>query len=496
MNRKISFFKNKKGNFFLKYFFVFSSIVLASFFVIGIALMIFATTTISSQTLKDTKAHATELSKMTSELLGSSEIQDNPRGAVLTLCKNIELLSKSTNCDAFITDKDGNVIVCPHTMSGFDLSTAKMCETHAEIKIPSTYLQRVKNGTVTEFSTLNGAYDGYHSISMMPIYVNHTYQGVCVVASPISDNLVNYIEKAFIMFVVSAAIALVVVTIAVSLMTEHIAKPIRELENATKCYASGDFSYRVPELNSNDELAELITKFNAMATSLSQIEDSRRSFVANVSHEFKTPMTTIGGFINGILDGTIPPEKQGYYLNIVSSEIKRLSKMVNMMLNISKIETGNVNMKIEKFDISQKLVTTFLGFEQLISEKNIEVNGFEDLVPAVIHGDSAMIDQAIYNLADNAVKFTEKGGKITVNTACDNNYVYFAITNTGKGIPEKDLEKVFQRFYKVDESRSTDVKSTGLGLYLIKSIIDLHNGTITLESEVDKFTRFTVRLPK
>lgn len=492
----MTFLKNKKGSFFLKYFLLFSSIILVSFLVIGIALMIFATTTLSSQALEDAKTHATTLSQMTSGLLGSTTIQDNPKGAVLTMCKNVELMAESTNCDVFITDKDGNVIVCEHTLSGFELTSAKACEIHEKIKVPSKYLQRVKNGAVTEFTTLDGAYESYHSVAMVPIYVDHTYQGICTVASPISDNLVTYIQKVFLMFVVSAAIALVIVTIAVSLMTEHIAKPIRNLETATKCYASGDFSYRVPELNSNDELAQLITKFNAMATSLSQIENSRRSFVANVSHEFKTPMTTIGGFINGILDGTIPPEKQDYYLGIVSSEISRLSRMVNMMLNISKIETGNVDMNIEKFDISQKLVTSFLGFEQLISQKNIEVCGFEDLSPAVVRGDNAMIDQVIYNLADNAVKFTNEGGKITVNTACDNKYVYFAITNTGKGIPEKDLQKVFQRFYKVDQSRSTDVKSTGLGLYLIKSIVDLHNGTITLESEVDNFTRFTVRLPK
>jgi signal transduction histidine kinase len=207
-------------------------------------------------------------------------------------------------------------------------------------------------------------------------------------------------------------------------------------------------------------------------------------------------MTTIGGFINGILDGTIPEEKQSYYLEIVSSEINRLSRMVTTMLNISKIETGNVEMNIESFDLSSKIVSTFLGFEQLVSKKNIEIIGMEDLKPAIIHGDSAMLDQVIYNLADNAVKFTDNGGKIIVNTASDKKYVYLAITNTGKGIPEKDLEKVFDRFYKVDQSRSTDTKSTGLGLYLIRSILSLHNGTITVESEPGSFTRFTVKLPK
>ena len=170
--------------------------------------------------------------------------------------------------------------------------------------------------------------------------------------------------------------------------------------------------------------------------------------------------------------------------------------MVTMMLNISKIETGNADLTIEQFDISGKLVTTFLGFEQLVSKKNIEVGGFEDLQQAFVHGDSAMIDQVIYNLVDNAVKFTNEGGKIIVNTATDKKYSYFSVTNTGSGIPKKDIGKIFERFYKVDQSRSTDVKSTGLGLFLVKSIVDLHGGTITVDSEPDNFTRFTVKLPK
>ena len=165
-------------------------------------------------------------------------------------------------------------------------------------------------------------------------------------------------------------------------------------------------------------------------------------------------------------------------------------------INISKIETGNIDMNIEQFDVSGKLVSTFLGFEQLISDKKIAVMGLEDLSKTTVHGDSAMIDQVVYNLVDNAVKFTDENGKILVNTANDNKYAYFSIINSGKGIPKDDLKRVFDRFYKVDASRSTDVKSTGLGLYLVKSIVDLHGGTISVESEVNNFTRFTVKLPK
>lgn len=488
--------KGKKGAFFFKYFTIFSSIVLISFIVIGTSFMTLFTTTIVNQVTADTKTTASNLAQMTTELFKSDITRDNPQAAVITMCKNIEFISRSKGYDAFICNKNGEVMVCSETLDEFFANNQTICEEHGDIIIPSLQVQKVMGGEFNELSKLNGVYDSYYSICMSPLYLEDSFIGFCVVSAPIKDSLLPNLGKVFLMFVLSAAAALLLVTVAVSFMTERIAKPIRNLETATKCYSSGDFSYRVPELNTNDELAVLVTKFNTMATSLSQIENSRRSFVANVSHEFKTPMTTIGGFINGILDGTIPPEKQEYYLKIVSGEINRLSKMVTTMLNISKIETGNVDMNIEQFDITPKLVTTFLGFEQLISKKNIEVVGFEDLQSATIHGDSAMIDQVVYNLADNAVKFTNEGGTITVITATDKKYTYFAITNTGKGIPPKEIDKVFDRFYKVDQSRSTDVKSTGLGLYLIKSIIDLHNGLITVESEVDSFTRFTVKLPK
>ncbi len=488
--------KNKKGAFFFKYFFIFSAIVLASFLVIGITLMIFITNFMSTQVLDETRTNAYELAKTTTQLLNSDLVKNNPEAAVLIMCQNVDIMADTTANDVYICNTNGQIEICPETVDNYSLEINSSCQKHEKIKIPATFVQRVKTGRVSEFSTLGDSYETSHSISMEPFYINNTFHGFCVVATPIDGEFLNGIGYIFTVFLISAAIALVLVTIAVFIMTSKIAKPIRNLETATTLYSSGDFSYKVPEINSNDELAHLITRFNAMATSLSQIENSRRSFVANVSHEFKTPMTTIGGFINGILDGTIPPEKQDYYLKIVSAEIDRLSKMVNMMLNISKIETGNVTLNIESIDLSQRLVTTLLGFEQLISKKNIEIVGVEDLKAATVHCDGAMLDQVIYNLVDNAVKFTNEKGKIIVNTATDKQYVYLSITNTGKGIPEKDLKKVFDRFYKVDQSRSTDTKSTGLGLYLIKSILNLHNGTITVESDGNTFTRFTVKLPK
>ncbi len=486
----------RNGSFFLKYFFIFSAIILSSFILVGVSLAAFTGNYLSTEVLNKTNINAEELAEATTDILMSDTMTENTEAAVLLICENVKTINEVTGDDVFICDKTGKVIFCPQTVPDYSINYDTYCPKHSKTIIPSEYIQKAKSGSVLEFTTLGDTYSAPHSVAIKPFYIDNTYIGFCVVASPLDGTLMTSLKNILVMFLISAAIILVLVFIVVYFMTGRIAKPIKNLEKATTLYSSGDFSYRAPELKSRDELASLISKFNAMATSLEQIDNSRRCFIANVSHEFKTPMTTIGGFINGILDGTIPPEKQNYYLGIVSSEINRLSKMVNVMLNISKIETGNVQMNIETIDLSAKIVSVFLGFEQLISKKNIEIVGLDDLQSITVRGDSPMLEQSIYNLVDNAVKFTDTNGKIIVNTASDSNYVYLAITNTGKGIPEKDLTKVFDRFYKVDQSRSTDVKSTGLGLYLIKSIVNLHNGRVTVESEVNKFTRFTIKLPK
>ncbi len=332
-------FRSKKGAFFFKYFSIFSAIVLISFLIIGLALTFLISGFLQSQNRDTTSLYAKEIASTMSELVESKSVANNPEGAVLILLNSIDLMSDCTGYDVFICNKDGSVAACAELLSNFKLNSTP-CEKHNDLIISKAYIQKVKDGGVAEFSTMDEFYHSVHSVSMAPIIIKDDFTGFAVVAAPIEVSLLSNLETTLKMFLFAAGLALILVTIAVYIMTERIAKPIRNLENATRCYSSGDFTYRVPELRSHDELAGLITKFNSMATSLEQLENSRRSFVANVSHEFKTPMTTIGGFINGILDGTIPPEKQDYYLSIVSSEINRLSKMVTMMLNISKIETS------------------------------------------------------------------------------------------------------------------------------------------------------------
>jgi signal transduction histidine kinase len=270
---------------------------------------------------------------------------------------------------------------------------------------------------------------------------------------------------------------------------------------AAKQYATGDFSTRVAinrgkfRIFGYDEVDELVQAFNTMAQALASLEMSRRSFVANVSHELKTPMTTIGGFIDGILDGTISEDKEKQYLKVVSDEVKRLSRLVTGMLNMSKIEAGELDLKPQKFDISEMLFMTLLSFEQVIDNKHIEIRGLDTMQPNPIVADKDMINQVVYNLVDNAVKFTPEAGYIEVTSKADAEKIILKIKNSGRGIPDEEIEKIFERFYKVDKSRSYDVKGAGMGLYIIKTIVELHGGHISARSKYGEYAEFIVQLP-
>jgi signal transduction histidine kinase len=206
-------------------------------------------------------------------------------------------------------------------------------------------------------------------------------------------------------------------------------------------------------------------------------------------------MTTIGGFIDGIIDGTIPQEKQSYYLGIVHDEIKRLSRMVESMLNISRLESKETELKLEAFDFKEQVLGVVVSQEQRIVKKGLDIVGLDTLPDITIKADKDLIYRVVYNLVDNAIKFTNDGGKIEFNIKNDLNNLTFRIQNTGKGIPQGELPYVFERFYKVDKSRSANKESTGLGLYIVKTIIKNHGGAISVSSVEDKFTAFEFNLP-
>ena len=285
----------------------------------------------------------------------------------------------------------------------------------------------------------------------------------------------------------------VIMFFAIYAMTYKMTKPLRLMSEASRAMAKGDFSKCIPVM-SDDEIGELSASFNMMTNSLAQLEEMRKSFVANVSHELKTPMTTIGGFIDGILDGTIEPDKQGYYLGVVSDEVKRLSRLVQSMLSMSRLESGEFVLKPELFDLRELIFTIVISQEQSIEQKKICVSGLDELQAVSINADKDLIHQAIYNLVDNAIKFTEDGGNIGFTLKLENNKTILTVTNTGAGIPQKDLPFIFERFYKVDKSRSSGKNSTGLGLYIVKTIVNAHGGTVAAASKEGEYTAFKIVL--
>lgn len=489
--------KNKRGAFFLKYFVILALTIVIGFIITGLVLMFFVINFSRQETLADLSKNSIGISDFTAELLCSDLALHNPEATALLYYNNLNTSADASNSMVFVCDETGKIIACHDALNNaYEPVQNAVCEEHKAIHIPKAFVVKAEVIGFADYTTLGDVFEEIHAVAISPVKVENNVVGFTICARPISGELTSYFIKLLTSFLAAAVFALVILTSALFILADKMTKPIRTLANAARSYSSGDFSYRVPEFSEQNEISELIIEFNSMADSLAALENSRRNFVASVSHEFKTPMTTIGGFINGILDGTIPPEKQDYYLNIVSSEVSRLSKMVNAMLNISRIETGNLDLKFERFDVSKKLLSTLLGFEQLISNKNIEVEGLDNLKEVKIPCDPSMIDQVIYNLIDNAVKFTNENGKISIETDEDEEFAYFTITNTGQGIPPEHIKNVFERFYKVDESRSTDVKSTGLGLYLVKTITELHGGKVSVESEPQKYTKFTVKLPK
>jgi signal transduction histidine kinase len=262
------------------------------------------------------------------------------------------------------------------------------------------------------------------------------------------------------------------------------------MSNAARSLSHGDFSKRV-YCKGDDEIAELAKSFNQMTDSLVQLESMRRSFVANVSHELRTPMTTIGGFIDGILDGTIPPEKHGYYLSIVSDEVKRLTRVVQSMLSLSRLESGEQEIKKTEIDIYRTVCEVLISQEKQIVEKNISVIGLEDYEKILLTADKDLLYQVVFNLIDNAIKYSNDGGSVLVDCHEEEHCIHVRVSDTGVGIPEQDIDRVKEKFFK----SNTTVRGSGIGLAVADEIVKQHNGLIFVESKEGVGTTVTVVLP-
>ncbi len=279
----------------------------------------------------------------------------------------------------------------------------------------------------------------------------------------------------------------------ISFTVNRTMRPVRDMTIAAKRYGEGDFSPRIT-IRDQDEMGFLANTLNDMAASLDAIEENRKSFISNVSHELRTPMTTIGGFVDGILDGTIPEKDHKRYLRTVSEEINRLARLVRSMLNISKYEAGEMELQTEEFDITELTVNTVLLFEKRIEDKNIDIVGL-DADRIFVNADKDLIQQVIYNLTENAVKFVNKGGYISYGFEVRGDMAAVTVKNSGEGLKKNEMSKVFDRFYKTDASRGKDKTGVGLGLSIVSSIVKLHGGSVLVRSTEGEYTEFEFTIP-
>lgn len=313
------------------------------------------------------------------------------------------------------------------------------------------------------------------------IIINGEAAGYVVTLSSTAKNdaLVSVTSGALINSSVWVMLAAV---IAVYFITERIIHPLRVMTSAAKELAKGNFSTKIP-VYGRDEVSELSRAFNNMAESLDSLEKMRNSFLANVSHDLRTPMTTISGFIDGITSGAIPPEKHEYYLGIISEEVHRLSRLVSQLLDVSRLESGERKFNIAEFDVAEMARIVLISFEQKIEEKHLDVEFDAENDEMFVMADKDAIHQVIYNLCHNAIKFAKDGGKFIIKIyRTQNKKIQISVFDEGQSIPKEDTKMVFDRFYKTDKSRGLDKSGVGLGLYISKTIVESHGERIWVES--------------
>lgn len=320
--------------------------------------------------------------------------------------------------------------------------------------------------------------------------------GVILLSSS-SSGLDNVHEQIIKVVIVSSLWVFLAAIVIVYFISNRITTPIKQISKAVQSYTKGKFDVRIP-VNDDDEIATLAEAFNNMADELDKLEKNKNTFISSISHDLRTPMTSIQGFIEGIIDGTIPKEKQEYYLGIVLTEVKRLSRLVNSLLDISRMESGGLKLNPSYFDICEMSRLILISFEEKIDEGKVNIEFEADDDPSHVFADKDAIYQVLYNIVGNALKFTPENGtlRIEINKIKQENRYGISVYNTGIGIKKEELAHVFDRFYKADSSRGLDKTGTGLGLYIAKTKIEAHGEKISVESEYGKYCKFTFTLSK
>lgn len=441
-----------------------------------------------------------------SDEYGDEEKTSLPSSRYYSLRSRLATYHEILNVDVYIADLQGNIMLSfpllPGTDDDFISDQVYFSEEFADRFLYDgetyTFVNPLQYNTcfkVRNFVVDSGDFHGFYqenedthlTISKRIDWYNKKtgyteVLGAVIMSFPMPE-LSEARHTVRLFFSIAAVVLVVLEMVILMIFTRRMTKPLKELKKGAEKIAGGNFDLRIAR-TSNDEIGELVDAFNLAAESLANLDQVRNDFIANVSHELRTPMTSIRGFIEGIMDGVIPPENQRTYLKKVHREICRMNDLVNDLLDWARLAAGKGNLHMQMFDINAVVRTVVSNLETLITEKNIDMDIQFEREKEFVWGDPRAIERVLINLIHNAVKFTPESGKITVKThRTEKKRVEISVSDTGIGISEQDQNLIFERFYKADKSRSNDKKGTGLGLSIVQKILQNHGQTINVISQ-------------
>ena len=470
---------------FSRLFALFAVVILLCLILLGVAFRLTLSNYLEAEKRETLHNNAETLSYLASVYDAAGELDSRWGDFRITLAS----ASRIAGTDAMFCRTDGEIVLC---------SCGDVGCIHHERAADSELVARIlASGEDFSVGTLGGIYGSNYFIEGMTVTSQVTDEiiGVLIVAAP-EAQIGGVVMQTTILFFYVSVVVLIVAMIASFLLSRKQAQSIQTVTRAAVRFGRGELDARVPVGGKNTvEVDDLAVAFNTMAESLSQSERQRQEFVANVSHELKTPMTTIAGFMDGMLDGAIPPEKHRHYMELVSDEVRRLSRLVRSMLEISRLQSqGILEEKKRRFDLCEAIGQVLISFERRVNEKRIHMDVQLPDRSVWVKADPDSITQVVYNLTDNAIKFCDAGGSLSIWLKPEGGKARVSVQNTGGTVPAEELPLLFDRFHKADKSRSADREGVGLGLYIVKTILNSHGEDISVTSR-DGVTTFVFSLP-
>ena len=468
---------------FSRIFFTTAIILMLSLILVGTSFQLLVEDYLADKAIEELQQNSTAMASLASAYSAEGPMINRD------FMVNLDVISQVSGTDILVCDERGVVILCSDSVTGCD---------HQHLRVDEAYLTKViENGGDTATGMIPDLYEETRYVVSSPItdFITGENLGIIIVSSPTHSTGAIMTRISNIFIAVSILVVLISV-VAIIVVVRRQSAPLNQMAQVARNFGHGNLDARVRLADDySEEVEALALAFNNMAQELQKSEYQRREFVANVSHELKTPMTTISGYVDGILDGTIPEYRHRYYLQIVSDETKRLSRLVRSMLDISRLQDGSVpEEKKVHFDMEEALGQVLITFEKKITDKNLNVDVDMPAHPVYTHACQDYVTQVIYNLIDNAVKFCPEGETLGLKIEQGGGKVYVSVSNGGETIPPEELPLVFDRFHKIDKSRSQNRDGWGLGLYIVRTLVSSHGENISVTSR-DGRTTFTFTMP-